>query len=542
VATDVTRRLLSSGVVQRDEVERAVFAHVTSGTPVLRALIEAGALSPPVLEAELSNVEAPLLKTVVPLLKLYDALPPGMCRALLALPIRRDAMTGVVDVAAVDPLDGHVAGELGYHLRSPVRMVRASLAVIEEAILRVEQGAPPDRQSQAPPPPRLSRKTPPYLSRDGSTRDAVSLAATMPQIRQHNSDMPIPLVRRASMRPPAIDKVPESMDYGSLPPPRPMTHPPSTRPGPFNPRAPRGPLPDLGPVMDAIRAARTRDEIMDLLLNGLAMTAGRVGAFVVRKGHFRGFRCNETMADVRSFRALEIPVDVPSVLATASTTGIYLGPIPRTEAHLALLGAMGGVFTEVAVVPVRVDGLLAMMLMLDELGDTMVATRRAEQLGKAAGEALARVLQREKQLGIGQHGVGDAGPRGRQRASPLCSGRDRQLPTGARGRRSGRLGERGTGGDDRRTGRHHALERVGGLADQHDRILHRDEPHRAAQHDRHRPGRPRERQRRRQGRARRHQRLHARIGEKARERAPAGQRRAVVVDHERRRPGPVLRL
>lgn len=398
MATNVTRRLVSAGVVQRDEMERAVFAHVTSGTPVLRALIEAGALSAPLLEAELSNLETPLQKTVVPLLKLYDALPPGLCRALLALPIRRDAMTGVVDVAAVDPIDGHVAEELSYHLRAPVRIVRASLAVIEDAIIHVEQGLPVERPSQLPaPPPRVSRKTPPYMSRDESGQGLIPASPPVPQIRQHNSDMPIPLVRRTSMRAPVIDKVPESMDLGSLPPPQPLTHPPSTRPGPFNPRAPRGPLPDLGPVMDAIRAARTRDEIMDLLLNGLAMTAARVGAFVVRKGQFRGFRCNEAMADLRSFRALEIPVDVPSVLATAATTGVYLGPIPRTEAHVGLLTAMGGAFTEVAVVPVHVDGLLAMMLMLDELGDSMVATRRAEQLGKAAGEALARVLQREKQ-------------------------------------------------------------------------------------------------------------------------------------------------
>ena len=381
------RRLLAAGVVQRDEVERAMFTRATTKTAILPALIDAGALSHRILEDELARLEAPTVRTVVPLLRLYDACPAGLCRALLALPVRLDARTGTVDVAAVDPVDDHVAIEFGFHLRAPVRLVRAPLAAIEEALATVEGGSA-KRASEPPPPPRISRKTPPYLMRVEAEGPETP---GMPQLRRHNSDMPIPLVRRSASK--------LGVAEASAPPPpvRPMTEPPPTKPGPFTGRAPRGPLPDLGPLMDAIRAARTRDEILDLMLNGLAMGAARVGCFVVRKGAYRGFKCNEAMSDERSFRSLEIPTDVPSVLATASTTGFYLGPIPRNDAHASLLVAMGGVFTEVAAVPVRAAGVTALVVLLDELGDSMVATKRAEQLARATGDALARVVQRDKQ-------------------------------------------------------------------------------------------------------------------------------------------------
>jgi hypothetical protein len=47
----------------------------------------------------------------------------------------------------------------------------------------------------------------------------------------------------------------------------------------------------------------------------------------------------------------------------------------------------------VAVVPVRVSGKTAVVLVADDLGDTMIATRRLEELALAAGEAFARIVR-----------------------------------------------------------------------------------------------------------------------------------------------------
>jgi hypothetical protein len=48
---------------------------------------------------------------------------------------------------------------------------------------------------------------------------------------------------------------------------------------------------------------------------------------------------------------------------------------------------------DVAIVPVRVSGKAAVIVVADELEDTMIGTRRLEEVARAAGEAFARILR-----------------------------------------------------------------------------------------------------------------------------------------------------
>jgi hypothetical protein len=80
------------------------------------------------------------------------------------------------------------------------------------------------------------------------------------------------------------------------------------------------------------------------------------------------------------------------MLATATAASLYLGPIPQTAAHAGLLAVMGSAGPDVAAVAVRAHGRPAMLLMADELGDTLHGTRRMDELARAAGEALSRLL------------------------------------------------------------------------------------------------------------------------------------------------------
>jgi hypothetical protein len=394
VPLDFARKLVESGIVQRDEMDRALFAHLSRGVPIVVSLVAAGALSHRTLEDELGRNDAPTMRSVAAVSRLVEQLPAGICRALLAVPVRLDARTGTVDVAAVDPNDPHVPTEFGFHLKAPIRMVRAPLSAIEEALRALEtpEPTPAPRASSRPPPARQSRRTPPYLSREA----AMAVDAVVPQMRRNNSDMPIPLIRKQTVAPPpmarppsiapdfpvAIERSPEASE-GEEPAPRTAT---------FSPRAPHAPLPPLDALKEAIRTAQTRDDVIDLLLRGVCTFAGRAGAFVSRRGEYRGWRCNAELASIEVFREVTIPADQPSILATAAATGTYLGPVPRTAAHAELLRVMGYA-TEVAALPVRVDGVLAMILVLDDLADTMLGTRRAEELALVAGEALARILR-----------------------------------------------------------------------------------------------------------------------------------------------------
>jgi hypothetical protein len=57
---------------------------------------------------------------------------------------------------------------------------------------------------------------------------------------------------------------------------------------------------------------------------------------------------------------------------------------------------MKEVSQEVASVLVRVAGRPAVVLFADELGDSMIATRRAEELGREAGQAFSRIIDEAK--------------------------------------------------------------------------------------------------------------------------------------------------
>lgn len=377
MSVDLTRRLLALGLLPREEAQRALFLHASRRTSLVKLLSETPGLNPHV-DDELARAEAPFVRTVAPVQRLVEALPPGLCQALLSLPVRQDILTRTVDVVTADPRDRHVEREFGHHMQAPIRLLRAPLAAIEEALRRLEHEPP--LAPEPPPRPALernARKTPPYL-----LRSQIEAAASMvPQLRPP-SERPIPLVRRSADGVPVSGEAVESL--------RSSTRRPE---GPFSQGAPRGPYPDPGPLYDAIRAASSRDEIIDLLLNGLAMLAGRVGTFAVRKSEFQGWRCNESLADIEAFREVRIPSDVPSILATAAAAGFYLGPLPPNAVHAELLGVMGGIASEVAVAPVRVQGKLALLLFLDDIGDTMLATRRADDLGRVAGESLGRLVR-----------------------------------------------------------------------------------------------------------------------------------------------------
>jgi hypothetical protein len=187
VSIDLGRRLIAAGVVPPEEVEAALFLSCVRGVPFARVLLDRGAISPRGLEEELDRVGGLGLRQVAGSAELVAKLPRAMCRRLAALPVRVDNVTGTVDVVAADPLDGHVPAEFGFHLGAPIRVLRAPIAAIEEAIRRLEL------DDQTPGPGRSRRVTPPFPH--GAPQ------STMPP--PVVEEAPIPLVRRLAIIPPA---------------------------------------------------------------------------------------------------------------------------------------------------------------------------------------------------------------------------------------------------------------------------------------------------------------------------------------------------
>jgi len=464
VAVELGRRLISSGVVAPDEIEAALFLSVVRGVPITRALVDRGALPERLLEEELARRGGVALRHVVGNAELMAQLPRAMCRRLAAVPTRVDAYTGTVDVAASDPLDPHVPSEFGFHLEAPIRVLRAPLTAIEDAIRRVELG---DLGAQAFPLRRARRMTPafPHGAPDSSIPPPPTDEQPIPLVRRlgvalvdpDDADGPATIRRvqptgsggwEASIEPVASLDAPK-VSFPSTPPIpvdimasydlQARAHPGDVEASPPTPRRGSGDAaaslrlegatvrewatsgaktlpppvavlvdehapPRKGPpslpfdspdgVMKALREATARDEVVKNSLRGMRMFALRVALFVVKRDGYHGWRCNVEFGDADAFQSIVIPLDQPSVLATATATSVYLGPIPNTAPHAGLLVVMGSASRDVAVGVARAGGRPAMVLVADELGDTMTSTRRMTELADVAGEALSRLLLR----------------------------------------------------------------------------------------------------------------------------------------------------
>lgn len=503
---ELTKALLLEEAASETGIAEALFASVTGGVPLVQALTEARAVSPEVLARYLARSEAPYLRQVVPLAELVDRLPPGLCARLLALPIRRDAITGTVDVVVADAGDPHPGSEIAFHLGAPVRLVRASPAAIEEALRRLRsRSLPPashaeprdderiyDSRPRAapaseptsfrggtlpPPAPSLKHGMPDPAALDALTSEALRPSRLPVSERQahvvpaattgpgpaprrgardtppwgtpvHNaqthdmasehpqsglgSEIPIPLTRRTftavsggTQRPPPLvdpagsplgEGIPvdpgqlrqivevnermRSADPGRAPGGVPMATP-SFIPGPpplpgggsFAAYAPQIPFADIGGILAALRAAGSRDEVLELVLTGGRMVATKVALFVVKRGGYLGWACTPEFADRSALQAILVPIESASIFDEAVRDGLYLGPLRHDDVHAALLYIMRGASRDVAAVPIRVSGKTAVVVVADELGDTMLATRRLEELARAAGDAFARIVR-----------------------------------------------------------------------------------------------------------------------------------------------------
>lgn len=499
MADELTKALLLEEVVSPNAVADALFASVTGGVPLVQALIDAGAATPDVIHRYLSRVEVPYLRQVSPVQELVDRLPPGLCARLFAVPIRRDAISGTVDVAVADPRDGHAAAELSFHLQAPVRVVRAPVAAIDEAVRRIRMRSlpppsartdpsytPPAPQSKTlpsyPAPPQLappSDKEPPLY--DSRPRAAPPRRNTLPPpVFEHapisvppaspplvapasvrgrrdtptwgtpvhastpvnaesevpksglGSEIPIPLTRKTftverggTQRPPPISRARDPLgegipvdpaSYRTIVEVRGPDYSPESRPQPghpgdasfipgpppvpmgasfaaYAPNVQQVPYADVGGVLASLRMAQARDEVLELVLTGARMLAFKVALFVVKRGGYLGWSCTPEVGDRVSIQSLLIPLESGSIFDLAVQEGLYLGPIRHDEVHANLVHVMRGATRDVAAVPIRVAGKTAVIILADEIGDTMLGTRRLEEIARGAGDAFARIVK-----------------------------------------------------------------------------------------------------------------------------------------------------
>lgn len=643
MSTALAQRLIASGAVSAADAEAALLSSLARRVPFVRALIDTGAIAEAVLDQEIEQLGGIGLRQVSGMPELVNRLPPHFCRRMGVLPVRVDHGARVVEIAAADPLDAHLAAEVSFHLGVPVRVLRAPMSSIEDAIRRIElqaeaaagrtrratppfpHGAP---ESSNPPPPPLPAERPIPLVKKvkpaekppdtlrlykqsippgeesadldfaGGTRPpsdgapppsqpepgAPLLASLLPDSGSDSSprtlrgmtpapqdfgqvpagvpfrpvgestrlrelaqamppealsrsvrestrlrelaqalpseapsravrestprlrdlvqapqaerlrDLPLaagadaaptttfeappekvegpvsamvsadqvsgaggepPAVSFPSMPPPSLADEPgllaaEEEDWSTsaplspappsvapvapTPPPRPVRivrpsiniqipQPPSERSrrqrtiwdvpmggdaaedegaedDPHDPTPqPPAPLPsradrlDVGPVLEVLRVAGSRDDVVTAGLRGLRTVGRRVAVFVVRRDGFHGWACNVELGDQQKLRNVSIAHDAPSLFATAVAAGSYFGPVPPNAVHAALLGVLEQPASDVAAAVVRAGGKPVMVLFADDLVDIKRRVLpRLDEIAGAVGAALSRLL------------------------------------------------------------------------------------------------------------------------------------------------------
>jgi len=436
VTFELGRALLLSGAIAPEALARALGVTLDPGMPLTRALVGLGLLSEETLEAHLRASDPnPALDEVHPRMDLLALLPPGLCNRMAALPVDVDE-AGTVHIAVIDPRDQHAASELAYHLRRPVRLVRAPYAALREALVSYATRVP----SIVPPPGgRAGRRRPvshtpawgtpvhvdPAAPESRSERPFSSIPAQPPAVvasvttstrrffaGMHSApsepppgpppaagaahgeatrgEEPVFELRRGpnmtltDIEPPTtrMREAPAFPIVGALPAALPSIIP--------EPRTPH--FPDPASTLGPLRAATERDEVLGLIEKSARAVARRVALFVVRKDALVGWSCSPELGDVDALRALSISTRTPSLLATVLAGGVYLGPL-LGSVGTALLQVMRTASRDVAIVAVRVADRAAVVVVCDELGDTLLATRHLDIMARVAGEALERVVR-----------------------------------------------------------------------------------------------------------------------------------------------------
>jgi hypothetical protein len=397
VTVELARRLIESGVPLSD-IEAALLLVVERGLTLSEAL---GQQDPGLLtrvDQELSRSELPSVLTVRASPELYARLPDGMCRRLLAVPVHVDPRTGRVDVAAVEPLDPHIAQEFAYQLDQPVRILHASREAVSGALDKLQHRAKVSVLPAGRAPEALGSDAPiPLVKVDGSAR----------------SDAPIPLVRRSMVPvrpgrsvPPAALPADEGVtaSWRSRPPPVDLVvgaraeaaRAEAARVAPaVAEQVRRSSLPPLPTVRERLEQAASPEAVLELLRDALAPAPSIV--FAIKSASFEGRVASEAVERRVPPKQLSLLSHQPSVLETAVKSGFYLGPIPNTPNHRELRDALPpDAANEVYVTVITVSDRPSLVWLIAGFEQSLDLTRRADEIALATGRALARILRERK--------------------------------------------------------------------------------------------------------------------------------------------------
>jgi Type II secretion system (T2SS), protein E, N-terminal domain len=305
-----------------------------------------------------------------------------MAAEFRVLPIELDG-DGLV-LAMADPTDNHAVDEVSFFADRFIVRVVATESGVRDGIerhygvrftspraadrygARIAQAmkhkpgpsteAPPDRPPNPSPPPPKPKEPPPAAK--PSKEELEEQIVLLTQVK-HRDDTPLPM----PMPPPDDYEPLYALDEPILLTQRKET-PPERKRSDTLPGFAQMTVPD--PPLARLRASRDRDEIAAAVLDYVALLMRRGAFFVMKKSILIGHDARGTDIDRATVRKLVINVEAPSLFRDVIASRLpYRGPLPETPANRAFAHALGGVSTEVLVMPVAVRDRVIAVLFAD---------------------------------------------------------------------------------------------------------------------------------------------------------------------------------
>ncbi|KAK4045137.1 hypothetical protein OUZ56_032545 [Daphnia magna] len=388
------------------------------GTPFLRAILDAEIIDVEELDGFLAVAGEFRATEVIPDAELAARLPPGFLDRFLMVPLAQRS-DGTVDVAVADIRDRHAQKELGFQLSSedgPVAVEPhlATLAAIEAALAELRPRLRATSRGFAPaaekPAARRTFHTPtwgtpvddtvrreleargvPRISKLGAATPAPPRRATDPHLTRAQSDE----WEDAGQALRATTPVPQQRCSVAACASKGAKHHRSWRRAPA--RLSRDRLLRESPAVAQLALARTRGEVLALLLEGAAEVARRVALFLVRREEgattLLGQACNGAFGNAVAVAKFRLDAEGDHIFAEALRAGFFLGPMDDRPAHAPFRSAFGDPGPDLALWVVEVARRPVVVLYADDLDTPLLSTRRLAELTTAAAQALVRIVQ-----------------------------------------------------------------------------------------------------------------------------------------------------
>jgi hypothetical protein len=364
-------------VVAADDMGAALLEALSTRTAMLTVLFSRHPPGAKLLERELVRLGKIGLESVSPDLALYQRLPRGICRRLLAVPVRSQPPAAHAEIAVADPLDLHARDELVYHLGRPVRLVQTPLSEIFAALEALD--ALPSGSPTAP--------GEILLGYEGSEEHTPAVRTSRPPLFGSGPASSAGRLGRPSQG--------DGSKRGPLPEPG-IEPIPLTRTAMVS----AAPAPERPTTLEAtLRKFETLDaphEVTKVLLGGLETVAEKAVIFSVRGRRLEGRTAHRALGGDAAVAELGVDVATSQFLEAALEAGHATGRL-GDEPPDSTLRSLFGIGTD-QVYGARLDvlGRPSLLLVLANMPDAALATEQADRLVRAARTALERILRTKK--------------------------------------------------------------------------------------------------------------------------------------------------